>query len=233
MMPDDADQPQPLLDDNVRELLSRPAWEVDQPELLEVDALPPEPPPPEPPPPPPAVSLAPPKDDEPPPPLLRILEAMLFIGGDPLTLTQMCDVIHGLTPDDCREAIETLNRTYRAQGRPYSIVLNEQGYLLNLRPRFASVRERLHGSVREARLSPIAVEVLSLVAYRQPATRQEIDAVRGSDSSSLLRQLVRHGLIALKSTDGESTYVTTQRFLDLFHLRSLDELPQTQDLQRL
>src|SRR5207248_7307806 len=123
----------------------------------------------------------------------------------------------------------------RSQGRPYTIQLHEQGYLLVLRPRYAGVRERLYGGPREARLSPAAVDVLSLVAYRQPATRQEIDSLRGADSGSVLRQLVRHGLVALQRNEGdpESRYVTTPRFLKLFGLTCLDDLPQTQDLQRL
>ena len=78
---------------------------------------------------------------------------------------------------------------------------------------------------------------MSLVAYRQPVTKQEIDSLRGAESGSLLRQLVRRGLIAVvQRADAQQrqvSYGTTQRFLDLFQLRSLDDLPQTQDLQRL
>jgi segregation and condensation protein B len=95
----------------------------------------------------------------------------------------------------------------------------------------------LHGRQREARLSPAAIDVLALVAYRQPATRQEIDNLRGADSGALLRQLVRRNLIAVvQRGDGqhrEVSYGTTPRFLELFQLQSLDDLPQTQDLQRL
>ena len=94
----------------------------------------------------------------------------------------------------------------------------------------------MYGGVREARLSQAAVDVLALVAYRQPATRHEVDSLRGADSGGVLRLLVRHGLVALQrggGDDREMRYVTTQRFLDLFHLRSLEDLPQTQDLQRL
>ncbi len=172
-----------------------------------------------------------------PPSLKRILEALLFVGGAPLTAIRACETIRGLTTAQLTEAIDALNHDYRAQGRPYLIELREQGYVMALRPRFRSVHEKLYGGVREARLSPTAVDVLALVAYRQPATKQEVDALRGADSGSLLRQLVRFGLIAIvqrgDAAQRDVAYGTTQRFLDLFHLRSLDDLPQTQDLQKL
>ena len=75
------------------------------------------------------------------------------------------------------------------------------------------------------------------MAYRQPVAKQEIDSIRGAESGSLLRQLVRRGLISVvqrgESSRREVSYGTSQRFLDLFKLRSLDDLPQTQDLQKL
>src|SRR5262249_52208155 len=126
---------------------------------------------------------------------------------------------------------------YRSQGRPYLIQAQEQGYVLTLRPKFRAVADRLYGSVREARLSPQAVDVLALVAYRQPATKQEIDSLRGAESGALLRQLVRRNLITIvhrgEAGQREVAYGTTARFLELFGLSSLDDLPRTQDLQVL
>ena len=82
---------------------------------------------------------------------LRIVEAMLFVGGAPLTAVRACEVVRGLTPEEFQQTIDTLNRHYRTQGRPYTIQLQEQGYILLLRPRYAGVRERLSGGPREAR----------------------------------------------------------------------------------
>jgi segregation and condensation protein B len=169
-----------------------------------------------------------------PPRLPRILEALLFVGGPPLTAQRAAEIIRGLSEVDFHQAIDSLARSYRAQNRPYHIQLQDHGYVLLLRPRFNSVREKIFGGVREARLSQQAVDVLSLVAYRQPATRQEIDSLRGADSAAILRLLIRHGLVALqRGEDRETRYATTPRFLQLFGLSSLDDLPQTQDLQRL
>ena len=89
---------------------------------------------------------------------------------------------------------------------------------------------------REARLSKAAREVLALIAYQQPVTRAAIDGQRGGDSGAAVRQLVRLGLVAVvPAADGgkESAYGTTARFLELFGLRSLDDLPQTDDWQQL
>lgn len=171
-----------------------------------------------------------------PPPLRRIIEAMLFIGGAPLTAERAAEAVRGLSAEQFREIIDGLNRDYRQQGRPYRIQMREQGCELVLQPRFRIVLDRLYGSTREARLSPAALDVLSLVAYRQPITRQEVEALRGGESSSALRQLVRLGLIAVRrgETDQrEVAYSTTSRFLTLFQLRSLDDLPRTQDLHKL
>jgi segregation and condensation protein B len=196
-----------------------PAWELDVPvDLAEEGAL------------------VPPAPDTPPPPR-RIIEAYLFIGGPPLSAERAAEAIRGLTPEQFFEAIASLSQDYRRQGRPYSIQPKDGGYVLALRSRFRPVLEKLFGGPREARLSTQAVDVLALVAYRQPATKQEIDSIRGAESGPLLRQLVRRGLIAIAhrgdALQKQVAYGTTPRFLELFGLKSLDELPQTQDLQKL
>jgi segregation and condensation protein B len=172
-----------------------------------------------------------------PPPVHRIVEALLFVGGPPLTAGRAAEAIRGLTEEQFLQAISDLNRNYRQQGRPYAIHFRDPGYVLELRPRYRGLLEKLYGTTREARLSPAAIDVLALVAYRQPASRQEIESIRGVESSGVLRQLVRRGLIAVvqrgEATQREVSYGTTPRFLELFGLRSLDDLPQTQDLQKL
>ncbi|HMF16533.1 MAG TPA: SMC-Scp complex subunit ScpB [Gemmataceae bacterium] len=172
-----------------------------------------------------------------PPDPLRIIEALLFVGGPPLSAVRAAEIIRSLTPAQFLQAIDTLNRAYRDQGRPYAIVPQGQGYVLTLRPRFRSVIDKLYGGVREARLSTVALDVLSLVAYRQPASKQEIDSLRGAESGPLLRQLVRRGLITVvqraEAATREVLYGTTPRFLELFDLRSLDDLPRTQDVQQI
>ncbi|MFO0810413.1 MAG: SMC-Scp complex subunit ScpB [Gemmataceae bacterium] len=171
-----------------------------------------------------------------PPSPVRIVEALLFAGGQPLTAERAIAAVRGLDAAEFARAIEQLARDYRRQNRPYAVEPTDGGYVLALRPRYRAVAERLAGAPREARLSKAAVDVLALVAFKQPVTRAVIDAQRGSDSAALVRQLVRLGLIAgqpVEPGSREQAYTTTARFLELFGLRSLDELPQTLDLQQL
>jgi segregation and condensation protein B len=180
---------------------------------------------------------SPDEQPEAPPPLPRVVEALLFVGGAPLTAARACETVRGLSETQFVETIAALNAEYRGQGRPYLIQAQADGYVMTLRPRFKPVLEKLYGGQRAARLSPAVLDVLALVAYRQPASKQEIDALRGADCGGLLRQLVRRGLVAVAHRGDaerrEVTYATTPRFLELFKLRSLDDLPQTQDLQKL
>ncbi len=160
----------------------------------------------------------------------QILEAMLFVGGPPLDPNAVGQVIRGTTAEQVREAIDRLNRRYKAQNRPYAIVPRGDGYVLAVGPQFGGVRERLTGGPREARLTQPALDVLSLVAYRQPVARADLDALRGADSSAAVRQLVRLGLIAAaRRGEADAGYATTPRFLELFQLTSLDDLPRLAD----
>lgn len=169
-----------------------------------------------------------------PPTPVQIIEALLFVGGPPLNAADAAEAIRGLGQEQFDEIIELLNRTYRIQRRPYTIVHEQAGHVLRVLPRFASIREKLFGGPREARLNQTALDVLALVAYRQPVTKSEIDSSRGLDSGGTLRQLVRLGLVVSTSRPGEqTTYETTARFLEVFHVADLDDLPRMGELQRI
>jgi segregation and condensation protein B len=165
-----------------------------------------------------------------PPPVVRIVEALLFAGGQPVTAQLASHILRGLTAGQFREAVDELTRLYRGQNRPYRVEPRADGYVLILQPPLAGLRSRLTPGPREARLNVPALDVLAVVAYRQPVARAEIDSLRGSDSAMLLRQLVRLGLVTVEAG---GVYSTTRRFLDLFGLKSLDDLPRTLDLQSI
>jgi segregation and condensation protein B len=167
----------------------------------------------------------------------QIIEAMLFVGGHPLTADAACSAIRGLTAERFLAGVDVLVRRYREQRRPYSVVPRGEGFVLALLPAHRGLRERLFGGPREARLSQAAVDVLSVVAYRQPVGKAEIDAIRGTDSGSILRQLVRLGMVAVQhraeAGSREVRYGTTPRFLRVFGLASLDELPRMGDTSQV
>src|SRR5262245_50843744 len=120
----------------------------------------------------------------------QLVEAMLFVGGHPLSAGVACSAVRGLTPERFLIAVDALTRLYRRQRRPYSIQARDDGFVLAVLPSFRPLRERLFGGPRETRLSQPALDVLSVVVYRQPVEKTEVDALRGMDSSALLRQLV-------------------------------------------
>ena len=163
-----------------------------------------------------------------------IVEAMLFVGhpaSEPLTSERIASLMRGVTPAEIDDAVADLNEAYQQDGRPYTIRSVAAGWQLVLRDEFAGLREHFYGKIREARLSQSAIDVLAIVAYNQPVTHEEIDKVRGRDSGAILSQLVRRDLVAIerpKEKKARPIYRTTDRFLDLYGLESLHDLPQVE-----
>lgn len=158
----------------------------------------------------------------------QIIEALLFVGGRPLTSRQLADVLGGsMSTERVEEDLTRLNADYLAEQRPYEVRLGEGGYRLDLRSEYEKVRARVFGvGPREVRLPQPALEVLALVAYQQPVTRDAVEASGIAGAGSLLRQLVRRELIRLERRGEGEVFRTTERFLQLFGLRSLADLPR-------
>jgi len=174
-------------------------------------------------------NILPPENLPDPPSPTKILEAMLFVGGAPLTAEEACATIRGLSHEQFRNLIEELARKYRMQNRPYAVVPRDAGFELELKPRFRSFKERLRGGPREVQLTQPALDVLSLIAYRQPISKAELDALSGTDTAGPLKLLHRLGLVSIQqraSGETASGYGTTPKFLATFGLASLDDLPR-------
>jgi segregation and condensation protein B len=167
-----------------------------------------------------------------------ILEAILFVGhptGEPLTSERIAGLMRGVRPAEIDDLVLQLNDEYSAAGAPYAIHSVGPGYQLVLRAEFHSLRDAFYGRIREARLSTAAIDVLAIVAYHQPVTAEEIELRRGKPSGALLAQLVRRDLLAAErppEKKAKPRYRTTPRFLDLFSLNDLSELPRSQDIGR-
>ncbi len=167
-----------------------------------------------------------------------ILEAMLFVGhpeNEPLTSKKIAALMRGVSPREIDELVAEWNRAYEEIGAAYHIASVGAGYRLELRPELAALRDKFHGRQKAARLSQMAIDVLAIVAYYQPLTRQEIERLRGRPVGGVLSQLVRRELLLLERSPKkkrESFYRTTPRFLTLFGLESLDDLPRSQELDR-
>jgi segregation and condensation protein B len=167
-----------------------------------------------------------------------IVEAILFVGhptGEPLTTERMASLMRGVRPEEIDELVAELNAEYAGEGAPYQISSVGPGYQMGLRPEFAAFQDAFYGRVREARLSQTAIDVLAIVAYHQPIAADDIDRLRGKPSGAILSQLLRRDLLSLERSagkKGKAKYRTTSRFLTLFGLEGLSELPRSQDVER-
>jgi segregation and condensation protein B len=161
-----------------------------------------------------------------------ILEAMLFVGNrsnEPLSARQAAELMRDVTADEIPPLVAELNRRYQAESAPYCIASGSHGYRLVLRREFHPLR---YGRIREARLSQAAIDVLALVAYQQPVTGEQIQRLRSKPSKHVLSHLLRRGLLRIERPEASRRaphYYTTDRFLRLFHLGSLDDLPRSEE----
>jgi segregation and condensation protein B len=164
-----------------------------------------------------------------------ILEAMLFVGhpeNQPLTSEKVASLMRGVRAHEIDELVVELNRAYDEEGCPYRIESVGAGYRLGLRDEFHSLRDVFYGRVKAAKLSQAAVDVLAIVAYKQPLSREDVDALRGRPSGSLLAQLVRRQLLRVERSHEQPRtprFCTTDRFLQLFGLQGLRDLPLIPD----
>lgn len=161
------------------------------------------------------------------PDLALLIESLLFVADAPLTPAQLAHVLD-VEPEQVEQAIARLESACATRGVR---VLRHAGTLqLVTAPEAAAAVSRLLGTApRETRLSTAALDVLAIIAYRQPMTRARIEAVRGVDSGSALRALLGRGLIAeagrADSIGRPILYATTADFLRQFGLPNLDALP--------
>jgi len=169
--------------------------------------------------------------------LTRILEALLFVADGPLSREQMQETVPEAGPEEIEEALEELRALYEAEGRGIGLYSVGNGHQVLTRPEVSSPIERFLAGRRRQRLSRAALEVLSIVAYRQPITRGEIETVRGVDCGATLHTLLERRLITIKGrarTVGHPLlYVTTPVFLEHFGLAELKDLPRLDEFAAL
>lgn len=161
----------------------------------------------------------------------EIVEAALFVAAEPVTARRLARLLETDDIGGVEEVIDALNADYDAAGRAYEIRLRDGGYRMQLRHRYEPTCDRLYGrGPREVTLPPEVVEMLALVAYEQPVGRDRVASLPRKTPKRLVGQLIRRGLVELRETEGEKSYVTTDRFLDVLGLREIDDLPQPEVL---
>jgi segregation and condensation protein B len=182
--------------------------------------------------------------------LPQVIEALLFSAQKPLTLRELVATIRGagaedeLTPNEFAKiteaeavaALEQLKIEFIAQQRAFQLLEKAEGWQLASDPQFARWVRQLFPATKPARLTPPGLETLAIIAYRQPITRADVEAVRGVAIESVLQTLMERGLVKIAGraeVPGRPLlYETTQFFLEHFGLRNLDELPNSEELKR-
>jgi len=182
--------------------------------------------------------------------LIRVIEALLFSAQKPLSIREITTAIKGADDDpaaarpnefsrvretEVAAALEQLKIEYIEQQRAFQLMEKAEGWQLATDPQYAQWVRQLFPAPKPARLSAPALETLAIIAYRQPITRADVEAVRGVNIDGVLQTLMERGLVKIAGRaeipGRPLLYETTQFFLDHFGLRNLDELPNVEELR--
>jgi segregation and condensation protein B len=162
-------------------------------------------------------------------PELARVEAALFLADEPLAARKLAAVAALTDAAAAGRLVEQLRGLYDAEGSSFQVEELAGGYQLLTRAGFHPWLARLRAQAPEGQLSPAARETLAIVAYRQPLTRADVEAIRGVGSSDVLEKLMEKGLVRLAGRDDSlgrpALYETTRKFLQVFGLKSLKALP--------
>jgi segregation and condensation protein B len=169
--------------------------------------------------------------------LKNILEALIFISVEPLTLEKMKEVLEGVSEEEILQALLNLGTEREESPRAIRLVQTGGGWVFMTKAAFDAPVRKLLQIERRKKLSPAALETLSAVAYHQPVTQIDIMTIRGVDSTHSLHTLLENKLIKIsgrKDAPGRPLlYKTTEKFLTYFGLNSLEELPREEELKRI
>jgi segregation and condensation protein B len=164
-----------------------------------------------------------------------VLEIILFLSGEPVTLSTIKDVIEVPEPE-IKRLMDELILKYREQNGGLLIVEIANGYQMVTNPEYSEWVRKFKGSQLSTKLSMPALETLSIIAYKQPIIKAEIEQLRGVNSDSAIKTLLEKRLIKVigrKDAPGRPfLYGTTKEFLKYFGLKDLTELPTLKDLVR-
>ena len=171
------------------------------------------------------------------------IEALIFAAEDPISIAVLAETYAEATGtaapshDDVESTISRLNGIYETSGRSFKIEKWGGGYRFATRPDLASFVKALFVTDKQRKLSRTLMESLAILAYRQPTTRSEIEFVRGVDSDYAVRKLMEYGLIDVvgraESIGRPLLYGTTDRFLELFGLPELSDLPNLREMESI
>jgi segregation and condensation protein B len=166
----------------------------------------------------------------------RIVEAVILASSEPIAPARIAGILPRCNPSQVRALVDELNAEYVETRRAFEIWEVAGGYQLRSLPEFAPYLKQVQ-TTRPLRLSPASLETLAVVAYRQPVTRAEIEHIRGVDAGAVLRSLLDRHLVRIaghREVPGRPiVYATSRRFLEVFGLAKLGDLPTLRAIEAL
>jgi segregation and condensation protein B len=168
--------------------------------------------------------------------LKAVIEALILASEAPLALEKFCVILEGVEKAEVKKTIEQLIVEYNERQSGICLAEVAGGFQFRTRSELSPWVKKLKGT-KQASLSPAALETLAIVAYRQPIVKAEIESIRGVDVSAPLKGLLEKKLIRIvgrKDVPGKPIiYGTTKKFLEVFNLKDLSELPTLRELKEL
>ncbi len=168
--------------------------------------------------------------------LRAIIESLLFASDGPLGVDRIRDILGDAERADIVQIIADLKREHEERGGGFQLCEVASGYQFRTRPDLAPWIKKMRG-LKPSMLSPAALETLAVIAYRQPVVKADIDRVRGVDVSGALKGLLEKKLVRMlgrKDVPGKPImYGTSRKFLEVFNLSDLSELPTLRELKEL
>ncbi len=167
---------------------------------------------------------------------LARLEAALLISGAAVPARKLAQVARLIDAKEVSQLVQVLNDSYDRTRSAFRIEQTAAGYLLMTRAALSPWLDRLHNRQAEMKLSAPMMETLTIVAYQQPVTRADVEAIRGVQSAEMIRQLMDRSLVRIGGEDDSLgrpfLYETTRQFMTMFGLRRLEDLPNSATLRR-
>jgi segregation and condensation protein B len=166
-----------------------------------------------------------------------VIEALLFVSEKPLTIEQIKSVLDNLDTAQINKILEELKAEYENSNRGVRIAQVAGGFQMVTPPNLATFLKKLYKQRNADRVSKPGLETLAIIAYKQPITRHEIESIRNVNIDGVIKSLLDRDLIRVtgrkKAPGRPKVYGTTRQFLEYFGLKSLEELPKTEDLSKL
>lgn len=167
--------------------------------------------------------------------LETVVEAVLFASDEPVSPKRLVDIAEAGSVKRIRQCVRDLNRKYKDGGFSFRIEKIAGGYQMMTLPAFNPWLSKLIKVRTDNKLSPAALETLAVVAYKQPIIRADVEAIRGVASGEVIRNLMYKGLVKIvgraEVLGRPMLYGTTKKFLDVFGLNSLKDLPKVEELK--